>query len=368
MTASWRRYRVIRKEAESSCITSFYFQPSDGKPLAPFRPGQFLTFRLPVGAKQIARNYSVSSSPDEIAHYRISVKREPRPPGGPDLSPPSGSNYLHDLVAVGDEIDIRDPTGQFFLRDDSMRPVLLLSGGVGLTPMMSMAHHLAWQGSRKAWFIHACLDGDVHAFRGEIEELVARSPNLRRYFCYAIPTDRDRAAGAFDGEGLLTAEKLQSFLPIDDYECYLCGPTAFMQAVFTLLRRLGIPESQIFYEFFGPATILKAPAPVEDQPKPKEPALAPAAQAAAPSSGPLVTFAKSGVSVRWDGSCGSILELAEANGLSPEFSCRAGICSSCQCEITSGSVEYFEDLLGELEPGTALICCSKPAGDIVLDI
>jgi ferredoxin-NADP reductase len=370
MATNWRRYRVVRKEAESSLITSFYFQPVDGQPVAAFKPGQFLTFRFPAGGAEIVRNYSISSTPDETAHYRISVKREPPPPGAPGIPPGIASNHLHDSVAVGDEIDIRNPAGQFFLKEDSTRPVLLLSGGVGLTPMLSMAHRLARQGTRRTWFIHACLDGDVHACRREVEALAARSSNVRHYFCYANPTSRDRATAAFDSEGLLTAEKLQSFLPIDDYECYLCGPTPFMQAMFATLTRLGVAESRIFYEFFGPATVLRAPAAADVAPRSAAAPPPPVVPAAKPAdmARPLVTFARSGVSARWDDSCSSILELAEANGLSPEFSCRAGICSSCQCEVKSGSVEYFEELLGELEPGTALICCSKPAGDIVLDI
>ena len=367
----WRYFELVRKQRESETITSCHFAPCDGGPLPAFTPGQFLTFRFPKrdGSGEVLRNYSLSGPPAERRFYRISVKREAAPPGS-DVPPGLASCHLHDELQIGHRLLIMEPRGQFTLDEQSSRPVLLLSGGVGSTPLVAMAHRLVEQGTRRTWFIHACENGRVHAFRSEIAELAAGCANFRSYFCYNAPDEEDRLNNAFDGEGLLTAEMLQSFLPIDNYDCYLCGPPGFMQAVYSMLIRLGVPEPQIRYEFFGPSTVLKAQAAPA-----APPARATAAQLAEhraedPDAGkaPMVTFARSGMSLPWDGSSESILAFAEANGLSPDFSCRAGVCSSCQCVLKSGSVDYFEEPLGELEEGTVLICCSRPAGDVVLDI
>ena len=367
----WRSFELVRKQPESETITSFHFAPCDGKPLASFTPGQFLTFRFPKrdGSGEVLRNYSLSGPPAERRSYRISVKREAAPPGT-EVPPGLASCHLHDAVQIGHRLLIMEPRGQFTLDERSSRPVLLLSGGVGLTPLVAMAHRLVEQGMRRTWFIHACENGRVHAFRSEIADLAARCANFRSYFCYNAPDEDDRRNNAFDGEGLLTAEKLQSFLPIDSYDCYLCGPPAFMQAVFSMLIRLGVPEPQIHYEFFGPSTVLRAEAAPVVPSAPATAAQVAEQQGESPQSGkaPIVTFARSGLSLPWDDSSESILAFAEANGLSPDFSCRAGVCSSCQCALKSGSVDYFEEPLGELEEGTVLICCSRPAGDVVLDL
>lgn len=256
----WRQFNVLGKQPESETITSFYFVPGDGEALAPFAPGQFLTFRFqrPDGSGEVLRNYSLSALSEQSQCYRISVKREPPPPGS-DAPPGFASNYLHDMVHVGDSIVIQEPRGRFFLNEASIRPVLLLSGGIGSAPLVAMAHRLAQQGTRKTWFIHACDNGRVHAFRSEIAGLVERRKNFQSYSCYRIPDETDRKNSAFDAEGLLTSDKIRSFLPIDEYECYLCGPPAFMQAIFSILIDLGVPDSQIRYEFFGPSTVLKTP-------------------------------------------------------------------------------------------------------------
>lgn len=368
---AWRVFEVVRKEAESATITSLYLAPSDRGPLAAFAPGQFLTLRLPIGPDgvDVLRTYSISSSPDEKRFYRISVKREPAPapgPAGSGVPPGLVSNHLHDGVAVGERIAILPPRGEFVLDQDSQRPVLLISGGVGLTPLVAMAHQLAAEGSRPTWFIHACVNRLAHAFRAEMADLAARSPNLRRYICYEKADAADRTAGACDAEGRLTAQMLQSFLPIDDYECYLCGPPGFMQAMYVTLIRLGVRQMRIHYEFFGPATVLRSGDATEAPATAAGPSLGMAMAASAVE--PRVTFARSGRSVIWADRYVSILELAEANGLTPDFSCRAGVCSTCRCGLRSGTVAYTEEPLAEPGEGSVLICCSRPESDIVLDL
>lgn len=355
--------KVVAKVRESSSITSFHLVPVVPEGWRSFEPGQFLVFRIPKAGSNdfVLRNYSVSCSPGEPGRYRITVKREAASsPGVPDgLS----SCFLHDHIEVGDLLVAEGPRGDFVLDRNSRRPVVLLSGGVGLTPLVSMLHALAAT-DRRVLFVHACDNGDVHALRDEVEALAASRPGLTVHFCYRFPTERDRAAGRHHSEGVVTRELLQGLLPIDDYDFYLCGPSPFMQAVHGVLRGFGVPRQRIAYEFFGPATLLEptpksTPAPASRP----EPAPAPA-----PADATMVEFRKSGRTAIWDATAESLLAFAEDQGLAPEFSCRAGICGTCKSQLVSGDVAYFEEPLDELAPGEVLLCCSKPQGSVVLDL
>lgn len=359
----FRRFRVAAKVRESSIITSFHLEPVDPAGWRAWRPGQFLVLRLPAGpdGAPILRNYSLSGPPDAQGRYRITVKREPA--AAPEHSPGLGSNFLHDRVAVGDLVEAEGPRGDFVLDEASDRPVLLLSGGVGLTPMVAMLHRLAAQGDRRVLFLHGCENGDVHALRDEVAGLARLRAGLRAHIVYRSPAADDLAGGRMDGTGIISRELLQSLLCLDDYEVYLCGPPAFMQALYTLLRGLGVAENRIAYEFFGPATVLKAAAPTVGPPPLTPPAAVPA------SAGlPEVEFRASGRRAAWDGGVASLLELAEGQGLEPEFSCRAGVCGSCAVGLVSGKVEYFEEPLDPPAEGQVLLCCSRPLGPVVLDV
>ena len=384
MVAGFRAFRVADKVRESDIITSFHLEPVDGAPLWPVRPGQYLTLRMPGEGRAALRTYSVSNHVGDTHHHRITVKREAGRDGAPDGA---GSSWLHDRVNVGDRIDIAAPRGTFHLDEESRRPVLLISGGVGLTPLVSMLHSLKGSG-RDVYFLHACENGAVHALRDEV--LACAGDTVRTHFVYRTPSDADRSAGHFHAEGIIDKALLQRHVPIDDYEVYLCGPAPFMAAMYQLLQKLGVPKERIAYEFFGKAASLDAvaaaPAPTKAASKAAAPiraltfltnpdawssedtgagaAARPAQQAAAGD----VTFRKSGTAAHWDGTAGSLLELAENAGLSPEFSCRAGICSSCKCTLVSGEVAYFEDPLNPPEAGQVLICCARPKGAVVLDI
>jgi uncharacterized protein len=349
----FRPFRVVAKLPESSIITSFHLEPVQAEDWQPFAPGQFLVFRLPALDGAILRNYSISG-PAETGRYRISVKREPAAAG---FAAGLGSGFLHDQVKVGDLVEAQGPRGDFVLDRTSDRPVVLISGGVGLTPMVAMLHDLA-QAGRRVVFLHGCENGDVHALRDEVIGLAANNPLLTAHFCYRNPSADDRANARFHSEGVITRALLQSLLCLDDYEVYLCGPPPFMQALYPMLRGLGVAEARIAYEFFGPATVLK------DTPAPK-PVAEPAAQA---DGAIIVRFAATGKEALWDARADSLLSFAEDQGLTPDFSCRAGICGTCVTRILSGSVEYFEEPLDELAEGEVLLCCSKPVGPIVLDL
>ena len=360
--SNWRSFRVNQRVRESETVVSLHLVAADGSPLPPFEPGQFLTFRLEgADGRLIPRNYSISSDPADRTHYRISVRREPDG---------FGSGVMHDLMQEGALVAASGPKGRFTLDHASRRAVLLLAGGIGITPLLSMAHALAGEGTRPVWLIHACENGAVMPFFWELSELERRSPLFRRITVLATPTGADQAAGQHQYEGLVTRDLLRSVLPLDDYDAYLCGPGAFMQAMFDALLQLGVRQERIAYEFFGPArTLVPAEAP---------PAAAAADGPATTGSesgvaghdlaqGSMVTFTLSGRSAVWDGAQMSLLDFAEAQGLSPAFSCRNGICNTCLCSI-EGEVRYVEEPLDMPGKGQALLCCSVPLGPVSLKL
>ncbi|WP_226656750.1 NO-inducible flavohemoprotein [Pseudalkalibacillus hwajinpoensis] len=250
----WEKERVFvvdRKEQESDVITSFYLKPLDDKPIASFRAGQYISVKVSIPGDQFThiRQYSLSDVPGK-AYYRISVKKEA------DTSKPDGivSNYLHDHVEVNDELSITAPAGDFYLEEASS-PIVLLSGGVGITPMLSMLKSSALQ-HRNTTFIHAALNGNVHAFHNEVLSL--EHPSLDYYVCYEAPTNNDRDEKVFDKKGFITSEWLKEVLPLDtETEYYFCGPLPFMKAVKVALTNLGVEEKNMHFEFFGPAVALE---------------------------------------------------------------------------------------------------------------
>ncbi len=359
----FRPFRVVDKVRESSVITSFYLEPADAAGWLPFEAGQFLVLRIPEDGprRAVPRSYSVSSSPLHTGRYRITIKREAAPAA--DLPNGIGSCWLHDRIGIGDTITASGPRGEFVLDRQSPRPVVLLSGGVGLTPMVSMLHALAAEPQRLVQFIHACDNGDVHALRGEVLATAASRTGISTHFCYRFPTDVDRTQRRHQSEGVITDDLLTRLLAAVDHDIYMCGPPPFMKAVYGLLRARGIPKERIAYEFFGPATVLEADVTAT------EPIAAPSpAQAKPPPSDVTVSLRRSSRTLTWDPKAHSLLDHLEAQGLRPDFSCRTGLCATCKTRLVSGEVTYFEDPLDPVEPGHVLICCSRPNGPIVLDL
>jgi ferredoxin-NADP reductase/MOSC domain-containing protein YiiM/predicted pyridoxine 5'-phosphate oxidase superfamily flavin-nucleotide-binding protein len=359
----YRKFVVDRIEPESETITSFYLVPEDGAPLPPFLPGQFLTFELkiPGQARPVLRTYSLSDSPNPD-YYRVSIKREPAPADRLDLAPGLSSNYFHDQVALGTKIPVGAPRGKFHLDPDSERAVVLLSGGVGLTPMISMMNTIVQSGApRPLWFVHGARNGREHAMAAHVRRMAEDHDNVHAHIRYSQGAPGEVAGRHCDSEGRVDIALLKQVLPFDDYDFYLCGPTPFMRSLYCGLLSLDVSEQRIHYEFFGPASILK------DDAKPAGPAKAPSAETEL-AGGIQVTFARSGVIAAWDPGCESILDLAEQQGLSPDYSCRSGICHTCQCEIVEGEVEYLEEPLDEPDPGCVLICCSRPKTNLVIEV
>ena len=246
----WRDFVVESVTPESETIRSFVLVPADGGPVVRHEPGQYLGFLFELPDHGVLkRNYSISCAPNDRA-YRITVKRE----SAPGL--PSGivSNWLHASVGAGSVLKVTAPAGDFFLDRQSEAPVVLVSGGVGLTPMASMLETLAETGpERPTWFVHGALNGRVHAMRDHVRKLVASRDNLRAHVFYAEPEAGDRPGEHYDAPGLITAEWLVAHTPRESATYYLCGPKPFLAALANGLVGAGIPPERVRYEFFGPA-------------------------------------------------------------------------------------------------------------------
>lgn len=253
----FKNFKVEKIVQESDCIKSFYFKPADGGEITNYLPGQYISLKLTnIPGQQFTHNrqYSLSTSPNN-EYYRISVKREDEMNGKP-----AGivSNYLHNEVQVGDFIEISAPAGDFVFEENNDKSTLLLSGGVGITPMLSMLNHLADK-NKQTVFVHAAINGYVHAFSDEVKEIDLKNESITNYICYEKPTILDKKENRFDKEGFITADWLRSIISDKDSIVYLCGPVVFMQAMFEALIDAGIKRENIRYEFFGPAMELKEP-------------------------------------------------------------------------------------------------------------
>ncbi|WP_138465632.1 2Fe-2S iron-sulfur cluster-binding protein [Poseidonocella sp. HB161398] len=346
MTASPARagaldLEVAERIEESAAVVSLRLRAAAGE-LPPFLPGQHLPLRLGLPGRKLA-TYTISSDPGDRSGYRLSVKLEAAGLGG--------SAHLHGLKP-GDRIAAEAPRGRFVL-EESDRPVLLLTGGIGITPALAMLHALSRQPERPVVFLHACRSREELCFGDELDALAARMPGLTRITVLAEGSAEDLQAGRCQHLGLIDRALLRRLLPLDAWQTYLCGPEGFMAAMRAALASLGLPDAEIRQESFGGAP---APAP------------APAAAAAPATGTATVRFARSGIEMPWDPAQASLLDFAEAQGLSPDFSCRAGICGSCACRKLEGETEYSEDLLEEPAEGEILLCCSVPRGPVVLDL
>ncbi|MDF0489944.1 NO-inducible flavohemoprotein [Sphingomonas sp. H39-1-10] len=247
----WRKFVVAEKIRESSVITSFVLRPADGGPVLRHRAGQYLTFKLnPAGQPELKRNYSISCAPNG-EFYRISVKREEHGQGG--------SRFLHDVVQVGDVLESTPPAGDFFLAETPQRPVILLSGGVGLTPMVSMVEAIAADhDTLEAHFIHGTVNSDTHAMDAHVRALAKGHGNISVATFYSEPQEKDRLGETHEEEGFISIDWLAQRTPLHDADVYLCGPKPFLRAFVSGLALAGVPTERIHYEFFGPADELMA--------------------------------------------------------------------------------------------------------------
>jgi ferredoxin-NADP reductase/MOSC domain-containing protein YiiM len=349
----FRQLGVAAIERESDSVVSIRLGGADGTPLPPARPGQYLTLRIQLDDehRSVLRNYSLSGPPG-AGYYRISVKREP---GG------TASGYLHTRLKVGDRVDIGAPRGTFML-DPKPAPVLLVSAGIGATPVLAMLHALAQERSaREVWWLHGARSSRDHSFAAEARALLAALPHAHTHVCYSRPTPDDIEGRDFNSAGRLSAALLANLAPPRDAEAYLCGPTSFMEEIGSGLVAMGLDASRIHTERFGPL-------PSQTPGIASTPARTPHAPTGEPGSGPTIEFARSNLTVRWNKQYANLLELAEACDVPVRWSCRTGVCHTCETAVVSGQVAYNPDPVEPPADGSALICCAQPRANVVLDL
>ena len=349
----WRNFVVFKKVKESSEITSFYLKPQDEAKIPSFKPGQFLTIKLDIPGfdKPVIRTYSLSDYSPTNQYYRLSIKREPAPK---DLDVPPGvaSNFMHDCIEEGAIIPAIPPNGRFYLDVEKSTPAVLISNGVGITPMYSMAKACAFENpQREVCFVHGARNGNFHAFQQEVMGLGKQNPNFKVHYRYSRPQDGDE--GNFHSTGYVDIDLIKE-LAHENAEFYLCGSPAFMDSLREGLKEWGVADNRVFFESFS-----KAPKKSDSE----------SSTAVAGVETAEIEFAQSGKTLTWNQGDGTILEFAEANGINPAFSCRVGVCLTCSCKIQEGEVAYQEEPSGTPDDGEVLICISQPKTEkIVLDI
>ena len=342
-----RRFRVVASTPESASVRSFVLEPVDGEPLPGFLPGQFLALRLEPsdGHAAVLRSYSLAAPADERC-FRIAVKREA---GG------LASGLLHDRVAVGHVVAVGAPRGDFTLDLDDSRPVVLLSAGVGVTPVLAMLGALARLASPRAvWWVHGARNGAEHPFAEEVRDLLSRLPAARSHVRYSRPRRDDLPGLDYDEVGRVDLDALLDLGVPRDADFYLCGPAGFLRELTAALLGWGLAPERLHREVFGPE-------PRDDAPDPHPPS-------GPPGRGPDVAFSRSALTVTWDERYGSLLELAEACDVPADWSCRTGVCHRCESGLVEGAVDYVPEPLDDPAPGQVLLCCARPRGPVAIDL
>jgi ferredoxin-NADP reductase/MOSC domain-containing protein YiiM len=350
----FRPLAVTAIDHESADVLSLTMQSADGQPLPTPLPGQYVVIRLQPNASgpPLFRCYSLSNAPS-TERYRISVKIEPNGVAG---------TYLRAHVQIGDTLDVSSPRGSFILQSGE-RPIVLLSAGIGATPVLAMLHLLAAaRSTRQVLWLHAARDGQHHPFAAEVRCLMLALPHGRSFVCYSRPDSRDKMGEGFDGSGHLSRSVFEEVGVPRGADVYLCGPTRFMSDMKAVLATLGVAPQGIHVEIFNGSESMTpgvVGAAARTPHLPNDDA----------NTGPLVTFARSGIAARWHASAyQSILELAEACDVPVRWSCRTGVCHNCESGLISGSVVYGPEPLDEPADGNLLICCSQPTRDVVIDL
>ncbi len=348
----FRQMRVAQIRKESDSVTSFVLAPIDGQLLPLYQAGQFVVLRLLVdpGKPPVLRSYSLSDLP-AADHFRISVKNELNG---------TGSSFLCNRARAGDVLDVSAPRGSFTLRP-SQNPVVLLSAGVGATPVMSMLHALAAERSQQEiWWIYGARNRIDHPFAEESRSLLKQLSRGRGYIVYSRPAATDQVAADFDAPGHIDTALLEKIGVSQSSDFYMCGPSSFLQNMRDGLRNWGVLAENVHAEIFGSLdAITPGMAQVVHTPHPPP---------GPPGSGPPVSFARSGITAAWDPKFASLLELAEACDVPVRWSCRSGVCHTCTTGLISGSITYNPEPLERPAPGNVLVCCSQPNAGVTLDL
>jgi ferredoxin-NADP reductase/MOSC domain-containing protein YiiM/ferredoxin len=349
----FRPLRVAKRDIECSDVISLSFEQQDGSPLPPSLPGQFLVLKLPVSPAlpPLIRNYSMSGASD-AGSYRVSIKREPNG---------VASSFLHDRVKPGDTVAVSAPRGVFTLRTGD-NPVVLLSAGIGATPVLAMLHALALSASaREVWWLYGATDRSKHPFAQESRDALNCMARSHSHIAYSKPGSDDQPGRDYDSSGRLTIAVLDRLGVPRDADYYLCGPQAFLAYFTTGLRGRGTAPAQIHSEIFGALEAVTPGIKPISQPRAHVPS-------GTPGDGPQVSFARSGITAPWNASFGSLLEFAEACDVPVRWSCRTGVCHTCESGLIGGAVAYQPQPLEPPAEGSVLICCARPIGDVDIDL
>ena len=354
--SGFRKFQISQKDKEGGGIASFYLTPHDGKPMPSFKPGQYLTFRLkvPNSAKPIIRCYSLSDSPKKASdYYRVSIKKIPPPRDKPELPSGVSSSYFHDSLEVGDILDVRTPSGNFFLDEEQNTPVVLIGGGVGITPVLSMLNAICDRRSnREVWFFYGVRNRDEHIMVEHLKQIEAEHDNVHLRVCYSQPGDEPENERNYHHGEMVSVDLFKRCLPSNNFDFYICGPPPMMTALVNDLGEWGVPEQHIHFEAFGPASVKKVTPPSEQV-------------ESAPAC--TVEFARSGKRLEWQEGKGTVLEIAEAAGIEIDSGCRAGSCGTCMTAIKAGEVRYLDTPSASLESGSCLPCIAVPKTDVTID-
>jgi ferredoxin-NADP reductase/MOSC domain-containing protein YiiM len=352
---AWRGFRplrVSRKVRESGNVVSLRLEPTDGQPIAAALPGQFIVLRLgPASVPAMMRSYSLSGEPGS-SYYRVSVKREAHG---------AASAYVDDELKVGDIVQASAARGSFTLRPGDT-PVVLLSAGIGVTPVLAMLHALAAEAStREIWWLYGTRNGREHPFAEETRGLLKALTHRHSHICYSSPGPGDQPDVGFDAPGRLNTDVLQELDLPRHGDFYICGPSTFMSDLTAGLTALGVAPDRVHTEMFGAGPSITPGIAASPRRPPHLPA-------GPPGSGPMISFARTGLNVRWGSSFQSLLELAEACDVPVRWACRTGVCHTCETGLVAGKVGYRPDPVDAPADGNLLICCSQPEGDVVIDL
>jgi ferredoxin-NADP reductase/MOSC domain-containing protein YiiM len=348
----FRPFRVARKVRESGNVISLLLEPTDGQAVATALPGQFIVLRLgPASAPVLMRSYSLSGEPGARS-YRISIKREAHGAAGA---------YVDDKLQAGDIVQASAARGNFTLQPGDT-PVVLLSAGIGVTPVLAMLHALAAEAStREVWWLYGTRSGREHPFAEETRGLLKALGHRHSYICYSSPEPQDRPTLDFDAAGRLDAKVLAELDLPRNGDFYICGPSTFMSDLTARLETLGVAPDRIHTELFGAGPSITPGIAASPRRPPHVPA-------GPPGSGAMVSFARTGLDVRWDPTLHSLLELAEACDVPVRWACRTGVCHTCESGLVAGKIGYRPDPVDAPADGNVLICCAQPEGDVVIDL
>lgn len=353
----FRKFRVSKKVLECQDVFSFYLAPHDGRPIPGFKPGQYLTFQLnvPNQSKPIVRCYSISDAPRSDNQFRVTIKKALPPRDVKNAPAGIASSYFADHLQEGDIIDVKAPGGVFFLELQRATPVVLISGGVGITPMLSMVNALLeMKSKREIWFFHGARNGQEHIQKEHLEKIAAEHENVHLFVSYSNPSPRDVMEKDYQHKGYFSVSLLKDVLPSNNFEFFICGPPKMMEDASTRLKEWGVPKTRINFEAFGASTRKEIDKPV--------------LSTDTKTFGKLkVKFSRSDRTVPWDPTCESLLDLAEKAGIEMSSGCRSGSCGTCLVAVKEGSVQYLGVHDAPGEEGSCLTCICKPKSDLTLD-